>query len=73
MLRLLSALCLAVTVSASTPLPLKLEKGAHVVLVGNTLIERMQEHAWFEKIQSDRLIVRKELAFAATASFHPPR
>lgn len=48
MLRFLLALSLATVASAATPLPLKLEKGAHVVLIGNTLIERMQEHAWFE-------------------------
>src|SRR5688500_4357046 len=48
--RFLVALCLAVstTTFAAPPLPLKLEKGAHVVLIGNTLIERMQDHAWFE-------------------------
>src|SRR5690349_11329334 len=52
MLRFLYVLCLAavvaITASATPPLPLKLEKGAHVVLIGNTLIERMQDHAWFE-------------------------
>src|SRR6478735_5165649 len=46
--RFLFVLCLAVCASAATPLPLKLEKGAHVVLIGNTLIEQMQNHAWFE-------------------------
>src|SRR5687768_13419707 len=50
MLRFLSVLLIAVcgAASAATPLPLKLERGARVVLIGNTLIERMQEHAWFE-------------------------
>ena len=34
---------------ASAPvLPLKLEKHARIVLIGSTLIERMQAHAWFE-------------------------
>lgn len=44
----LAILYVAASVSAATPLPLKLEKGAHVVLIGNTLIEQMQNHAWFE-------------------------
>src|SRR4051812_729938 len=48
MLRPLLALTLAAAASAATPLSLKLEKGAHVVLIGNTLIEQMQNHAWFE-------------------------
>src|SRR4051794_33536804 len=48
MLRFLAALYLAVSASAAPPLPLKLERGTHVVLIGNTLIERMQDHAWFE-------------------------
>lgn len=38
----------AAALSAATPLPLKVEKGARIVLIGNTLIERMQDHAWFE-------------------------
>src|SRR4051794_4521428 len=48
MLRFLLIPCLAVCASAATPLPLKLEKGAHIALIGNTLIEQMQNHAWFE-------------------------
>src|SRR4051812_26508706 len=48
MVRFLAALSLAVSASAAPPLPLKLEKDAHVVLIGNTLIEQMQNHAWFE-------------------------
>src|SRR5215207_2557702 len=48
MIRFLAVLSLTVAAASASPLPLKLEKGAHVVLIGNTLMERMQEHAWFE-------------------------
>lgn len=33
---------------AASPLPLEVKKGTRIVLIGNALIERMQEHAWFE-------------------------
>ena len=44
----LTFLLLALQTRAESPLPLKLEKGTRVVLIGGTLIERMQAHAWFE-------------------------
>jgi len=30
------------------PLPLSIEKGAHIAILGGTLMERMQAHGWFE-------------------------
>jgi len=43
-------LCLAPALAAlaADPLPLKPGRNAHVVLIGGTLIEQMQNHAWFE-------------------------
>ena len=35
----------ALTLSAA---PIELKKGDHVVLIGNTLAERMQHHGWLE-------------------------
>jgi uncharacterized cupredoxin-like copper-binding protein/lysophospholipase L1-like esterase len=31
-----------------TTLPLSIEKGAHIAILGGTLMERMQAHGWFE-------------------------
>jgi plastocyanin/lysophospholipase L1-like esterase len=61
MLRFISflylAVCASTVASAAVPvLPLKLEKGARVVFIGNTLIERMQEHAWFEGMLVQRFV-----------------
>jgi hypothetical protein len=32
----------------ATTLPLSIEKGAHIAILGGTLMERMQAHGWFE-------------------------
>lgn len=31
-----------------TTLPLSIEKGARIAILGGTLVERMQAHGWFE-------------------------
>jgi azurin len=59
----LDAICGAAAASAPTTLPLKLERGARVVLIGNTLFDRMQEHGYFEamlfqKFPREQLVLR---------------
>ncbi len=66
--------------AAPVPLPpaqMELEKGAHVVLLGNTLAERMQHDGWLESyVQSawpDREIVFRNHGFSGDMVAHRPR
>lgn len=44
---------------AADPLPTQLPPDAHVVLIGGTLIEQMQNHAWFEGMLVRRFAAEK--------------
>ncbi len=46
----LDVICSPMANLAPTTLPLKLERDAHVVFIGNTLFERMQAHGYFEAL-----------------------
>lgn len=62
----LDAICGQVAGLPPTTLPLKLEKGARVVFIGNCLFERMQDHGWFEAMVLQRL-PKEELVFRTLA------
>ena len=60
LLSLAAAVCLGTATSGQA---LELNKGDHVVLIGNALAERMQHHGWLESyIQAT--MADKELAVA---------
>ncbi len=44
---------------AATTLPLSLEKGARIAILGGTLMERMQEHGWFEGMLFERFAAQE--------------
>jgi len=59
----LDVICAPIASLAPTKLPLKLEKGARLALIGNGLFERMQEHGWLEamllqRFPKEELIIR---------------
>ncbi|HEY6168947.1 MAG TPA: PVC-type heme-binding CxxCH protein, partial [Verrucomicrobiae bacterium] len=61
--RELDVICGPIANLPPTRLPLKLEKGMHVALIGNGLFERMQEHGWFEamllqRFPKEELVIR---------------
>ncbi|MFN0180218.1 MAG: PVC-type heme-binding CxxCH protein [Gemmatimonadales bacterium] len=69
-------LALAMTAACTTP-PLELEEGDHIVIIGNTLAERMQHDGWLETyLQLARpalgLVVRDQ-GFAGDRIDHRPR
>src|ERR1041384_4596067 len=64
--RELDVLCSPIANLPPTKLPLKLESGAHVALIGNGLFERMQEHAWFEAMTLQRF-AGEEIVFRTLA------
>ena len=49
-------------VAAAQPAGLKLEKGDHVCIIGNTLADRMQQHGWLETLIHQRF-PQHELVF----------
>ncbi len=56
-------ICAPIADLAPTELPLKLAKGARIAVLGATLMERMQEHGWFEamlvqRFPTDEIVVR---------------
>jgi hypothetical protein len=61
MVRLLALFLLVVSpvLGADPPLRLQVGKGARIVLIGGTLIERMQEHAWFEGMVLQRFAIEE--------------
>jgi len=44
----------AIANPVATDLPLKLEKGAKIVFIGNSLLERVQDHGWMEAMFQKR-------------------
>src|SRR6059058_980413 len=66
-LGMLAALCLFGGAATAEP-TLKLEKGDHVALVGNTLADRMQHFGWMETLVYSRFpdqeLVFRDLGFS---------
>ncbi|MBI5772538.1 MAG: HEAT repeat domain-containing protein [Verrucomicrobia bacterium] len=73
----LDVICAPIASLAPTKLPLKLEPGARVALIGNGLFERMQEHGWFEAMLLQRFpkeeLVIRTLAWPADEVAVMPR
>ena len=68
---LLLTLCLLSFRAASAQRPFQLEHGDHIVLIGNTLAERMQHDGWFETLLHNRFpqheLTLRNLSFSADA------
>jgi mono/diheme cytochrome c family protein/lysophospholipase L1-like esterase/glucose/arabinose dehydrogenase len=68
---------MALSVMQLSSAPLELKKNDHVVLIGNTLAERMQHHGWLESyVQAalpDQQIVFRNHGFSGDKVNHRPR
>ena len=70
-------LTLPLLVNACTPPAVELEPGAHIVLVGNALADRMQHHGWLEAymhaaLPEHELVIRNH-GFTGDRVDHRPR
>jgi lysophospholipase L1-like esterase/azurin len=71
------ALIAACLVTARAQLPLELKQGEHIVLIGNTLFERMRDHGQFEAMLQQRFsgkeLILRNLAWSADEITLRPR